>query len=93
LVGDPEQLGSVEAGGLFSAIAERTDPVHLHEVIRHLHEVDRDAAKLIREGRAREALSLYEEAERVTRSRTPPSFSERRWSGTGGAPSPRARTR
>jgi conjugative relaxase-like TrwC/TraI family protein len=71
LIGDPEQLGSVEAGGLFSAIAERTDPVHLHEVIRHLHEVDRDAAKLIREGRAKEALSLYQEAERVTVKDTP----------------------
>jgi Mrp family chromosome partitioning ATPase len=71
LIGDPEQLGSIEAGGLFSAIAERTDPVHLHEVIRHLHEVDRDAAKLIREGRAREALSLYQEAERVTVKETP----------------------
>jgi conjugative relaxase-like TrwC/TraI family protein len=71
LIGDPEQLGSVEAGGLFSAIAERTDPVHLHEVIRHLHEVDRDAAKLIREGRAQEALSLYQEADRVTVKETP----------------------
>jgi hypothetical protein len=39
-------------------------------VILHLHEVDRDAAKLIREGRAREALSLYDEAERVTVSDT-----------------------
>src|SRR5436305_439340 len=71
LIGDPEQLGSVEAGGLFSAIAERTDPVHLHEVIRHLHDVDRDAAKLIREGRAQEALSLFQEAERVTVKETP----------------------
>ena len=71
LIGDPEQLGSVEAGGLFSAIAQRTDPVHLHEVIRHLHDVDRDAAKLIREGRAQEALSLYQEAERVTVKETP----------------------
>jgi ATP-dependent exoDNAse (exonuclease V) alpha subunit len=71
LIGDPEQLGSVEAGGLFSAIAERTDAVHLHEVIRHHHQVDRDAAKLIREGRAQEALSLYREAERVTVKETP----------------------
>jgi ATP-dependent exoDNAse (exonuclease V) alpha subunit len=59
LVGGPEQLGAIEAGGLFSAIAERTEPVHLHEVIRHNHELDRDAAKLIREGAGREALSLY----------------------------------
>ena len=66
LVGDPEQLGPIEAGGLFSAIAERTEPVHLHEVIRHNHELDRDAAKLIRDGAGREALSLYRSAERVT---------------------------
>jgi hypothetical protein len=71
LIGDPEQLGAIEAGGLFAAIAQRTDPVHLHEVIRHLHDVDRDAAKLIREGRAREALSLYQEAERVKVKETP----------------------
>jgi conjugative relaxase-like TrwC/TraI family protein len=66
LVGDPEQLGPIEAGGLFPAIAERTEPIHLHEVIRHNHELDRDAAKLIREGEGREALSLYRSEERVT---------------------------
>ena len=66
LVGDPEQLGPIEAGGLFSAIADRTQPVHLHEVIRHNHELDRDAAKLIHEGQGREALSLYRTEERVT---------------------------
>jgi conjugative relaxase-like TrwC/TraI family protein len=66
LIGDPEQLGPIEAGGLLSAIADRTEPVHLHEVIRHNHELDRDAAKLIREGAGREALSLYRSAERVT---------------------------
>jgi conjugative relaxase-like TrwC/TraI family protein len=66
LVGDSEQLGAIEAGGLFSAIAERTEPVHLDEVIRHNHELDRDAAKLIREGQGREALSLYRSEERVT---------------------------
>jgi len=66
LVGDPEQLGPIEAGGLFSAIAERTEPVHLDEVIRHNHDLDREAAKRIREGEGREALSLYRSAERVT---------------------------
>jgi ATP-dependent exoDNAse (exonuclease V) alpha subunit len=74
-VGDPEQLGAIEAGGLFSAIAERTEPVHLHEVIRHNHELDREAAKRIREGEGREALSLYRSAERVT---VAPSAEERR---------------
>jgi hypothetical protein len=66
LVGDPEQLGPIEAGGLLSAIAERTEPVHLEKVIRHNHELDRDAAKLIREGAGREALSLYRSEERIT---------------------------
>jgi hypothetical protein len=66
LIGDPEQLGAIEAGGLFSAIADRTEPVHLDEVIRHNHELDRNAAKLIREGAGREALSLYRSEERVT---------------------------
>jgi conjugative relaxase-like TrwC/TraI family protein len=66
LVGDPEQLGPIEAGGLFSAIAQRTEPVRLEDVIRHNHELDRNAAKLIREGQGREALSLYRSEERIT---------------------------
>ena len=56
LVGDPEQLGEIEAGGLFRAVADRTEPIHLDEVIRHEHELDREAAKRIREGEGREAL-------------------------------------
>jgi ATP-dependent exoDNAse (exonuclease V) alpha subunit len=92
LIGDPEQLGPIEAGGLFAAIAERTEPVHLHEVIRHNHELDREAAKLIREGEGREALSLYRSEERVTVAGT---AEERRMAmvRTGGAPIPKARTR
>jgi conjugative relaxase-like TrwC/TraI family protein len=66
LVGDPEQLGEIEAGGLFRAIADRTKPIRLDEVIRHRHELDRMAAKQIREGEGREALGLYESGERVT---------------------------
>lgn len=66
LIGDPQQLGAIEAGGLFSAIAYRTEPILLDEVIRHNHDLDRDAAKRIREGEGREALSLYRSAERVT---------------------------
>ncbi len=66
LVGDPEQLGEIEAGGLFRALAERGEPIHLDEVIRHRHDLDREAAKRIREGEGREALSLYRSEERVT---------------------------
>ena len=66
LVGDPEQLGEIEAGGLFRAVADRSEPIHLDEVIRHEHELDREAAKRIREGEGREALGLYEAENRVT---------------------------
>jgi conjugative relaxase-like TrwC/TraI family protein len=66
LIGDPQQLGAIEAGGLFSAFADRTEPILLDEVIRHNHDLDREAAKRIREGEGRDALSLYRSAERVT---------------------------
>lgn len=66
LVGDPEQLGEIDAGGLFRAIADRSEPIRLHEVIRHEYELDREAAKRIREGEGSEALGLYEADNRVT---------------------------
>ncbi len=66
LVGDHQQLGEIEAGGLYRALAERTDPIVLDEVIRHNHDVDREAARMIREGEGRAALELYRSAERVT---------------------------
>jgi conjugative relaxase-like TrwC/TraI family protein len=66
LVGDPEQLGEIEAGGLLRAVADRSEPIRLDEVIRHEHDLDREAAKRIREGEGREALGLYEAENRVT---------------------------
>ena len=71
LIGDPAQLGEIEAGGLFAAIAQRTEPIVLDEVIRHRHELEREGAKLIREGEGREAISVYQGAERVTISEDP----------------------
>jgi conjugative relaxase-like TrwC/TraI family protein len=65
LVGDPAQLGEIEAGGLFAAIARRSEAIHLGEVIRHRHDLDREAAKLIREGRGAEALDRYVREGRV----------------------------
>jgi conjugative relaxase-like TrwC/TraI family protein len=66
LIGDPAQLGEIEAGGLFAAMARRGDPIVLDQVIRHSHELDREAAKLIREGEGAEALAAYRANERVT---------------------------
>ena len=66
LVGDHQQLGEIDAGGLYRALAERTEPIILDEVIRHNHDVDREAARMIREGEGRAALELYRSEERVT---------------------------
>jgi conjugative relaxase-like TrwC/TraI family protein len=65
LIGDPAQLGEIEAGGLFASVAARTEPIVLDEVIRHRHDLDRESAKLIREGEGREALATYFQEGRV----------------------------
>jgi len=71
LIGDPAQLGEIEAGGLFAALVSRTEPVVLDEVIRHRGELEREGAKLIRSGEGAQAISVYEGAERVTVSEDP----------------------
>ncbi|HEY2479017.1 MAG TPA: MobF family relaxase [Solirubrobacterales bacterium] len=71
LVGDPAQLGEIEAGGLFASIVARTEPVVLDEVIRHEHDLDREGARRIREGRGAEAIEVYRSAERVVVSADP----------------------
>jgi len=58
LIGDPAQLGEIEAGGLFAALADRSEPIGLDEVIRHGHELDREGARRIREGSGAEAVSF-----------------------------------
>ncbi len=65
LVGDYEQLSEIEAGGLFRAVAERVDPAHLDEVVRHRFEVEREGAKRIREGEGADAIRLYRSEQRV----------------------------
>ncbi|HEY2714936.1 MAG TPA: AAA family ATPase [Solirubrobacterales bacterium] len=65
LIGDPAQLGEIEAGGLFAAIARRSEELRLDEVIRHSHELDREAARLIRDGQGVEAVERYAREGRV----------------------------
>jgi AAA domain-containing protein/TrwC relaxase len=71
LIGDPAQLGGIEAGGLFSALADRVEVIRLDQVIRHNHDLDREAAKLVRKGEVAEALDLYRSAERVLMADSP----------------------
>jgi conjugative relaxase-like TrwC/TraI family protein len=65
LIGDPAQLGEIEAGGLFAAIVNRAQPIYLDEVIRHRHDLDREAARLIREGQGADALARYRAGDRI----------------------------
>lgn len=65
LIGDPAQLGEIEAGGLFAAIAGRSELIVLDQVIRHSHELDREGALRIREGQGGEAISVYRSEGRV----------------------------
>ncbi len=65
LIGDPAQLGEIEAGGLFATIADRTDPIRLDEVIRQSRELDREGARRIRMGEGAEALAIYREEGRI----------------------------
>jgi len=76
LIGDPAQLGEIEAGGLFALIVARTEPVVLDEVIRHDHDLDREGARRIREGKGAEAVEVYRSAERVVVSADPESRRE-----------------
>jgi conjugative relaxase-like TrwC/TraI family protein len=71
LIGDPAQLGEIEAGGLFGSIVARTDPVVLDEVVRHEHDLDREGARRIREGHGAEAFEVYRSEERVVVSPDP----------------------
>jgi hypothetical protein len=71
LIGDPAQLGEIEAGGLFGSLVSRTDPVFLEEVIRHEHELDRESARRMREGRGTEAIEAYRSEGRVVVSPDP----------------------
>jgi hypothetical protein len=71
LIGDPAQLGEIEAGGLFGSLVSRTDPVVLDQVIRHEHELDREGARRIREGKGAEAIEVYRSEGRVLVSPDP----------------------
>jgi hypothetical protein len=65
LIGDPQQLGEIEAGGLFAMFVDRSEPYVLDDVIRHAYDVDREAAKLIREGEGAKAVHLYRSSNRI----------------------------
>ncbi|WP_081109574.1 Ti-type conjugative transfer relaxase TraA [Gluconobacter oxydans] len=62
LVGDPEQLQAIEAGGAFRAVAERVGSVEITTVRRQREEWQQGATKELATGRTGSALERYETA-------------------------------
>jgi Ti-type conjugative transfer relaxase TraA len=62
LVGDPQQLQSIEAGAAFRAIHERHGGAEITEVRRQLAEWQREATRALATGRTGEAIRAYDDA-------------------------------
>ncbi|WP_425647699.1 Ti-type conjugative transfer relaxase TraA [Agrobacterium leguminum] len=60
LVGDPQQLQSIEAGAAFRSIHERHGGVEIHAVRRQREDWQRDATRDLATGRIGEAIDAYE---------------------------------
>lgn len=65
LVGDPEQLQSIEAGAAFRSVAERHGAVEITEIRRQHDDWQRDATRQLATGRTGEALAAYEQRDMV----------------------------
>ncbi|MGN6376430.1 MAG: Ti-type conjugative transfer relaxase TraA [Sphingomonas sp.] len=70
LVGDPEQLQSIEAGAAFRALHERHGGVEITEVRRQRVDWQRDATRHLATGRSREALDAFREQDMVHEAAT-----------------------
>lgn len=60
LAGDGQQLSSIERGGLFEVLKERCGSILMKEVIRQNVADEREASKLMAEGKFAPALQIYE---------------------------------
>ena len=70
LVGDPQQLQSIEAGAAFRSIHERHGGVEVHEVRRQREDWQRDATRDLATGRTGEAIHAYEAHDMVHEAQT-----------------------
>jgi Ti-type conjugative transfer relaxase TraA len=70
LVGDPEQLQSIEAGAAFRALAERHPHVEIGDIRRQLEDWQRDATKALATGRTVEAMEAYGNHDRIHAAET-----------------------
>ena len=60
LVGDPQQLQSIEAGAAFRSIHDRHGGVEIHEVRRQREDWQRDATRDLATGKTGNAISAYD---------------------------------
>ena len=65
LVGDDRQLPEIQAGGLFSALADRLGAIELSEVRRQREAWDRDALAALRDGDLDRFARAYHEHGRI----------------------------
>jgi Ti-type conjugative transfer relaxase TraA len=70
LVGDPQQLQSIEAGAAFRSIHERHGGVEITEVRRQREDWQRDATRHLATGRTGEAVRAYDERDMVHAAET-----------------------
>ena len=71
LIGDPQQLPAVGAGGLFAGIVERHGAIVLKENRRQHDELERRALAAVRAGVGREYLAFAEQRDRLVVSEDP----------------------
>jgi Ti-type conjugative transfer relaxase TraA len=70
LVGDPEQLQSIEAGAAFRSLTERHSHVEIGDIRRQSEPWQRDATKALATGRTVEALEVYGRHDRIHAAET-----------------------
>jgi len=70
LVGDPQQLQSIEAGAAFRSIHERHGGVEIHEVRRQREDWQRDATRDLATGRTGAAIHAYDTHDMVHSAET-----------------------
>lgn len=61
MIGDPEQLQSIEAGAAFRAAAERHGSIEITQIRRQREDWQRDATRHLATGRTAEAIDAYEQ--------------------------------
>ncbi len=66
LVGDPKQLPEIDAGGMLRALDQHIGGIDLKENRRQHEAWEREALTHLREGRAHQALPLYDLHQRIT---------------------------